>query len=157
MISKEILEKAINSYTGTVLYISHDRYFINKTTDKILELKNTGLKTYLGNYDDYLEKKSQEKLAENQKNTIIEKENTTSKGDWLKNKEAIALERKKQNEIETLENNISDVEEKIKEIENKLCLEEVYTDPIKAQDFHTEKLKYESLLEGLYEKWELIN
>lgn len=157
MISKEILEKAINSYTGTVLYISHDRYFINKTTDKILELKKTGLKTYLGNYDNYLEKKSEEKSVVNHKSTIIEKENTTSKEDWLKNKEAIALERKKLNEIENLENNISDVEEKIQEIENKLCLEEVYTDPIKAQDFHTEKIKYESLLEGLYEKWELIN
>ncbi|NLP45966.1 MAG: ABC-F family ATP-binding cassette domain-containing protein [Epulopiscium sp.] len=154
MISKEVLEQALLAYEGTVLYISHDRYFINKTADKILELSPEGITSYLGNYDYYLEKKAQQLAASSSKE---EKKITTtsqSKEDWLLQKERQAQQRKKENIIAKIEEDIENLENKIEQLDKKLCLEEVYSVPEKAQKVYYEKKNIEDQLEVLYEEWE---
>jgi ATP-binding cassette subfamily F protein 3 len=150
--SKEILENALCSYTGTVLYISHDRYFINATAQRVVELTPDGAENYLGNYDFYLEKKAQ-KQAE-----LIEAaptaQTTANKQDWQKQKEEQANKRKIENQIKKLEDEIAVLEEKISECDAKLELPEVFTDAGKAKKVYDEKQDYEDSLSELYQKWE---
>lgn len=152
MFSKEILEDAINNYSGTVLYISHDRYFINKTAQKILEMSSNGVTQYIGNYSYFMEKKAEIK----QTVTVpIEKASDNStKGDWLKQKEEQTNIRRKQNQIEKLEKQIADVETQIEQADQQLCLEEVYTSPERSKEVYDTKTELEKQLEDLYIQWE---
>lgn len=157
MYSKEILEDAINHYTGTVLYISHDRYFINRTAQRILELTQDGIKQYLGNYSYYLEKKEEEerKILEEAKQNpkeanLQEKE---SKLNWAKQKEEQAKERKLANQIIKLEKEIEETELKIQDLEALLFQEEIGVNADKVREIYEEKTLYEEKLEILYDNW----
>lgn len=157
MISKEILEKTLSNYSGTVLFISHDRYFINKIATKVVELNELAFHNYLGNYDYFLQKKA-EKLKEEQEMLIAigtkeTKEITDTKENWLKEKEKQANLRKVQNRIKELEEEIHNIETDITCIDEKLCLEEIYTDHEKANALHNEKTSLENKLESFYEEW----
>lgn len=151
--SKEILEEAISNYEGTVLYISHDRYFINKTATKVLEISATGIDTYFGNYDYYLEKKLD--VSTNDESIIS---NTTStKDDWLKSKEAQAHKKRLEREVTSIESNIQKTEDSIAFIEEQLCLEHVYTDSEMSAKYVNERHALEENLETLYSKWEEVH
>lgn len=152
--SKEILEQALKSYEGTVLYISHDRYFINQTAQKIIELTKDKAVTYLGNYDYYMEKLEENKTEEKTQETVTETEN---KIDWKKQKEIQAQQRKKENQIKKLENEISETEDKITELDELLATEEVYTNSMRSREVYEEKEALEEKLMTLYEEWENIN
>lgn len=152
--SKEILEQALKSYEGTVLYISHDRYFINQTAQKIIELTKDKAVTYLGNYDYYMEKLEENKTEIKSQETVTETEN---KIDWKKQKEIQAQQRKKENQIKKLENEISETEDKITELDELLATEEVYTNSMRSREVYEEKEALEEKLMTLYEEWENIN
>ena len=157
--SKEILEKAINDYTGTVLYVSHDRYFINQTASRILELTNKSFVNYIGNYDYYLEKKDELTAiyaADNSSSAENTKETTTSESklSWQEQKEQQALLRKKKNELKKVEERISVLEDRNTEIDDLMTHEDVYSNSVKCQELATEKTENETELEELYEKWE---
>ena len=117
IMSKEILEQALNRYTGTVLYVSHDRYFINQTAGRILELSEDGVKEYLGNYDYYLEKKG---LAEAVSPAASESTQTEVKKDWQARKNEQAALRKSQNDLKKLEDRIAKLEEESASIDEEL-------------------------------------
>lgn len=146
--SKEILEDALLKYEGTVLSISHDRYFLNKTVDKIFEMKEDGINTFLGNYDYYLEKTSDsEPEEENFKTrTEIEKEKREEREERKKNK----LLRKKK---EKVEKEISEIEEKLSTIDSKLADSNTYSDYQLANDLSIERESLANTLEELYEAW----
>ena len=112
IVSKEILEEAIRKYTGTVLYVSHDRYFINQTATRILELKNHAIVNYIGNYDYYLEKSeelTQIYAPEQSGETAVlsASASSSSREDWARKKEEQAKERKRQNDLKKVENEIT--------------------------------------------------
>lgn len=146
--SKEILEDALLKYEGTVLSISHDRYFLNKTVDKIFEMKEDGINTFLGNYDYYLEKTSDsEPEEENFKTrTEIEKEKREEREERKKNK---VLRKKK----EKVEKEISEIEEKLSTIDSKLADSNTYSDYQLANDLSIERESLANTLEELYETW----
>lgn len=156
LLSKEVLEDAINNYSGTVLYISHDRYFINRTASKVLELTSLGITEYLGNYDYYLEKRTQTNPQISSINNKKEK-TTSSKEEWLQKKEEQTQQRKLQAQIETVEKQIHHIEKQIEEIDNLLCLEEVYSNPEKSKEAYDNKMKLDAQLETLYLQWENLN
>lgn len=158
MFSKEVLESALNRYEGTVVYISHDRYFINKTAEKILELTPDGVILYNGNYDYYLEKKAErarneaEKALQNPQKTTPVQSISDTKNDWLKQKEQQAAERKLANKIAKLEKEIEETEAAIAKADEDMAACD--TDYSKANEIFAEKTKLEEKLEGLYEEWE---
>lgn len=158
MFSKEVLESALNRYEGTVVYISHDRYFINKTAEKILELTPDGVILYNGNYDYYLEKKAErarneaEKALQNPQKTTPVQSISDTKNDWLKQKEQQAAERKLANKIAKLEKEIEETEAAIAKADEDMAA--CGTDYSKANEIFAEKTKLEEKLEGLYEEWE---
>lgn len=151
--SKEILEKALSQYEGTILYISHDRYFINNTATRILEMTPEGINNYLGNYDFYLEKK----IAVKENDKIQPVMETVSKNDWKKQKEEQAQQRKKENAIKKLEEEITLCEEKIQQLDNELSKPEIATNASRATELFNEKQEFDEKLLLLYEKWEEIN
>ena len=150
--SKQILENVINNYEGTVLYISHDRYFINSTAKTVLAMEKNGITKYLGNYDFYLEKT---KIEEAETETVQTVKDT--KIDWQKQKEEQALKRKKENQLAKLEERIEEIEEKIKELSDMLELEEVYTDAHRSREIFEEKEKLEEDLMDVYEEYEELS
>lgn len=157
--SKEILEEALNSYTGTVLYVSHDRYFINQTATRILDLTNQSVVNYIGDYDYYLEKKEEltEKYAPSaQEATEETKEETPSEGrlTWQQQKEEQARKRKQENELKKVEKRIEELETRDKEIDDTLVLPDVCTNVGRCAELSREKDKIQAELEELYEKWE---
>ena len=157
--SKEILEEALNSYTGTVLYVSHDRYFINQTATRILDLTNQSVVNYIGDYDYYLEKKEEltEKYAPSvQEATEETKEETPSEGKltWQQQKEEQARKRKQENELKKVEKRIEELETRDKEIDDTLVLPNVCTNVGRCAELRREKDKIQEELEELYEKWE---
>ena len=158
--SKEILEDAVNAYEGTVLYVSHDRYFINRTASRILELSGGQLTGFLGNYDYYLEKKTGDlpngDLAV--KNTVSKAPAPPSEGmqDWKAQKELQAKQRKKENDIRKCEEEIAKLEEKDKQLDNEMALPENATNVAKLQELTKEKESISAKLEELYEKWETL-
>ncbi len=158
MYSKEILEDALNSYEGTVIYISHDRYFINRTAQKILELTPQGVNQYLGDYQYYLQKKEEQQIQLQQDSAqtkqVVYHTVSEGKADWLKQKELQAQERKAAAKVERVEKEIEQTENKIKELDNMLFQEEISSDFSKAQELFAEKTKLEQHLEELYQKWE---
>lgn len=159
--SKEILEDALNGYSGTVLYVSHDRYFINKTAHRILDLRKKQLTEYLGNYDYYLEKRD-EQLARimslNGTNTNAAPDTASeAKQDWKKKKEAQSLIRKKENAIKKCEEEIEKLEAENAALDERMASPDVCTDVEKLQELAKIKEANEIRLDELYEKWETLN
>ncbi len=165
--SKEILEQALNDYTGTILYVSHDRYFINQTASRILELVNQTFVNYIGNYDYYLEKKEEltEKYAPAASadsgnvsggvhTSDIEVSNTSEqKLSWQEQKEAQARERKRKNDLKKTEEKIAVLETRNQEIDELMTQEEIYSNSVKCQELAVEKSTNGEELETLYEQW----
>ena len=166
--SKEILEKALKEYTGTVLYVSHDRYFINETATRILELTGNTLVNYIGNYDYYLEKKEEltKIYAPEAKPTASVTKTmgslagsdmpTSSQQDWKQQKEAQARERKRQNDLKKTEERIAQLEGRDREIDAMLAQPDVYSNVGKCMELNNEKVNITKELEELYEKWETL-
>lgn len=149
--SKEVLEDALLNYEGTLLVISHDRYFLNKVTNKILDLSKDGISEYLGNYAYYLEKKNAPVFDEDQYDD--EKTKTQLKAERKKEKEKKQRERKQRDKIKLLEKSISEHEQRISELEELMCNPEVYSDHEKSQELHQEALNLKKELETIYEEW----
>lgn len=178
--SKEILENAINQYQGTVLYVSHDRYFINKTATRILDLTEQTLLNYIGNYDYYLEKKPEVEAAYLGRSTISQqalygtkpgafpaslssrsatttKENDSdNKQTWQQQKEEQAKIRKRKNDLKKTEEEIHQLELRSEEIDALLTKEEIYTNVSKLLELNNEKKELEIRLEELLEQWESL-
>ena len=152
--SKEILEQVLQQYTGTILYVSHDRYFINETATRILELRNNQLINYIGNYDYYLEKK--DILQSLLTNVMIQEaeEPSSSKLSWQEAKQEQALIRKRANELKKTEDQIQNLEKRNQDIDQLLTLEEIYSNSVKCQELSQEKQSIFTQLEQLYETWE---
>lgn len=159
--SKEILEDAINNYTGTVLYVSHDRYFINKTATRILDLTQKTLLNYIGNYDYYLEKKdivTAAAFGETSTNNDQLPDNTSEvKTDWKIQKELQAKQRKKENDLKKCEEQINALEAKIQSLEEQMTLPENCTNVSKLQELTKEHEAADTALTALYEEWELLS
>ena len=178
--SKEILESALNRDTGTVLYVSHDRYFINRTATRILDLTGQSFVNYIGNYDYYLEKKEDVEAAffagrgSETPNSALGRpadagtgassgtaasssaSDTGAKLDWKAQKEEQARIRKRQNELKKTEDAIHQLETRDSEINELLALEEVYTDVSRLMELNKEKDSISEKLEKLYELWEAL-
>ena len=155
--SKEILEEALNSYTGTVLYVSHDRYFINQTATRILDLTNQAIVNYIGDYDYYLEKREEltEKYAPAAAQAETEvKQASDNKLSWQQQKEEQARQRKRENELKKVEARIEELETRDKEIDETMVLPEICTNVAECARLSKEKTAITEELEGLYEKWE---
>lgn len=161
MESKEILEAAIRNYTGTVIYVSHDRYFINQTATRIFELDQQQLYQYVGNYDYFLEKRDfvHQANTKTQENTLDNPTNETSdnKKNWQQQKEQQAQIRKIENEIKKVEKEIENLEQKNEEIDALLVKEEVYTDVEKLVECNNQKKEIEQRLEECMETWEELS
>lgn len=158
--SKEILEQALNNYTGTVLYVSHDRYFINQTATRILDLVNQSFVNYIGNYDYYLEKKEELTAAYTeisaQPGKVSEESASESKLDWQAQKELQAKERKRQNDLKKLEDKIQKLEEASAKLEEELARPEYAMNSKKLMDLTNEKAEIDTELLELYEQWETL-
>ena len=178
IMSKEILEDALNAYTGTVLYVSHDRYFINKTASRILDLNRHVLTSYLGNYEYYLEKKdeqlalidaaAQDKTAAGSHagsltaagaagSAAQPASSSDTKQDWKARKEQQAARRKKENELRKCEEAIEQLETRNSEIDLLMASPGICTDVARLQELNREKEENETKLNDLYEKWELLS
>ena len=155
--SKEILESAINSYEGTVLYVSHDRYFINKTATRILELTQKEFINYIGNYDYYLEKKDTLQPAPKEEASIKNSAPSAEKLDWKLQKELQAKQRKKENDLKKCEDRIGVLEEKNQALDEEMAKPENATNVAKLQEISKEKASIETELEKLYEEWEILS
>ncbi len=164
IVSKEILEDALNQYTGTVLYVSHDRYFINRTATRILELTGHTFVNYIGNYDYYLEKREELTAAYAGKAAEAAAPSGASEGsalpdtkaDWKARKEAQARERKRQNELKKTEEEIASLEDRNREIDETAALPEVCTNMSELLKLTKEKEANEERLTELYELWETL-
>ena len=167
MVSKEILEQALNNYTGTVFFVSHDRYFINQTATRILDLTGQTIVNYIGNYDYYLEK--QEELTrvyvtERQTAGIQSAQaaiqgnmqEESGKTDWQEQKKQQAALRKKQNELKKTEEEIARLEEQKEQLELDLSDPLVATNSARLYELHTQITEIDEKLETLYESWELL-
>lgn len=153
--SKEILENALRNYTGTVLYVSHDRYFINRTATRILELTNQKLVNYIGNYDYYLEKKDELSAIYAPAAASCETGETESESKltWQQQKEEQARLRKRQNDLSKTEKAISELEARDKEIDTLMSQPEIATDPARCTVLATEQADIQQQLDTLYETW----
>ncbi len=182
MISKEVLEEALNSYTGTVLYVSHDRYFINRTASRILHLDGCKITSYQGDYDYFLEKSSQdvERSADYMsKGTSATGNNgatsdstlnsasapsdscsgtqTDAKLDWAKQKELQAAKRKKENQLAKTEKEIEELETQISKLQEEMSKPEIASNSVKLQELCKECDTAQSRLDELYELWEELS
>ena len=174
IVSKEILEDALNGYTGTVLYVSHDRYFINKTATRILDLNHKTLTNYLGNYEYYLEKRDEQlALLEAAHATgsmqpssgnkysstvsVADGNASESKLDWKAQKELQAAQRKKENDLKKCEDRIEQFETRNAEIEELMASPEICTNVAKLQELNKEKEENDTILASLYEQWENLS
>ncbi|MBQ2744506.1 MAG: ABC-F family ATP-binding cassette domain-containing protein [Lachnospiraceae bacterium] len=173
MDSKEILENALLNYTGTVLYVSHDRYFINKTATRILDLECGMLVNYTGNYDYYMEKHDilspalnpekyglvstnspSDSSVKSNSDSINATSTASSKQDWQAMKEEQAKERKRQNDLKKTEDEISKTEAEIAALDEELAKEDVYSSSVKCMEVHKEQQALKDKLDALYEKWD---
>lgn len=159
IVSKEILEDALNAYEGTLLYVSHDRYFINRTASRILDLTDQQLIGYLGNYDYYLEKKKDlenafiQSTSDHSPSQNIVSEN---KQDWLSQKELQAKQRKRENDLKKCEAEISALEMEQDEIDARMADPANATNAAKLQELTDRRENIDSRLTELYEKWEVL-
>ncbi len=159
ILSKEILEDALNAYEGTLLYVSHDRYFINRTASRILDLTGQKLLGYLGNYDYYLEKKDeleQKLLSDAPESSPKSGLASESKKSWQDQKEQQAKQRKKENDLKKCEAEIARLEQEPSEIEQEMTTPEIATNAAKLQELSSRQESVTSRLETLYETWELL-
>lgn len=159
MASKEILENAINNYTGTVLYVSHDRYFINQTANRILELTNTKLINYLGNYDYYEEKKEEltATFAPKEEKAKAEKTTSSNKQDYLERKAEAARIRKLKNDISKVEEKIKKYEDRLNELDEMVADPSVSTNSAKLNEICKEQNEISDKLDKLMEEWEILS
>jgi ATP-binding cassette subfamily F protein 3 len=157
IMSKEILETALNAYEGTVLYVSHDRYFINKTASRILELTQREFVNYIGNYDYYLEKKDTLSPTAVTENVSKPVEDTAVKLDWKQRKEEQQKARKRENDIKKCEARIEELENQGAELDTQMSLPEIATNSVKLQELACERAKVDEELSALYEKWEELS
>ena len=153
--SKEVLEEALSSYTGTIFTISHDRYFLNTVVDKVLVLDENGITEYLVNYDYYIEKKKQVQEM-NTVEVVEEKTKTQLKEEKRKEREQREAEKKNRVKRQNIEKEIEETEAKIEEMDVLLCQEEVYSNPEKSKDVSLQKASLEEKLSALYEEWESL-
>lgn len=157
IVSKEILENALNNYTGTVLFVSHDRYFINAAATRIIELSNKTVVNYIGNYDYYLEKR--DILSAKPINTVssadIEhaKKAADSKASWQEEKVKQAQLKKIKNELKRTEERIANIEERIDKLDNMYADPAISSDTTKLMEIHTEKEELSEELDKLYDRW----
>lgn len=164
--SKEILENALNSYTGTILYVSHDRYFINTTATRIIELTNKTIVNYIGNYDYYIEKKDSLTAAALQSRGMADDDSLSSssadsskeqaKADWKQSKEEQAQLKKKKNAIAKAEKRIDDIEERISAIDELYADPSIATDTARLLELHKEHSALSEELDSLYIEWEKL-
>ncbi|MBJ7998120.1 ABC transporter ATP-binding protein [Bacillus mycoides] len=158
--SKEILENALIDYPGTLLFVSHDRYFINRVTTTVVELSTEGAQEYLGDYDYYVEKKNEmiERAELEQEDEVpVQKVVAQEKLNYLEEKERKQLERQRTRKIEELEQNIVGLEEEIATLEDQLCLPEIYADYEKASEITTKKQTLQEQLEACMAEWEELH
>ena len=168
IISKEILEQAVSSYKGTVVYVSHDRYFINKTATKIMELRNNGFLCFEGSYDYYLEKRDALMKLHEEKQVAVSGVSASvssddaasskgSKEDWANAKKKQAETRKIENELKKCEEEINRLEARNSEIDEEMQQTDVATRPSKLMELSAEHEKNSKELEALLEKWEELS
>lgn len=157
MESKDILEHALNEYEGTLLFVSHDRYFVNKVATKVLELTDNGVNEYLGNYDYYIDKKD----SVSNKYTFSSKEDITKessgKDDWKKQKELAAKKNKLKKEFNNIESQIEKLEDEIAKIDEELMNPDNATNSAKLNELTNNKNEINLKLEPLYDKWEELS
>lgn len=151
--SKEILENALNSYTGTVLFVSHDRYFINSTATRIIELANKTVVNYIGNYDYYLEKKDILGAKPITNNASKSSSSAISKLNWQEEKVKQAQQKKIKNEIKRTEERMALIEAEIEELDNMYAAPAISSDTAKLMEIHTRKEALSKELDELYDKW----
>ncbi|MGG3467322.1 ABC-F family ATP-binding cassette domain-containing protein [Neobacillus pocheonensis] len=155
--SKEILENALIDYPGTILFVSHDRYFINRIATKVLELSRQGSCEYLGDYDYYLEKKLEQEelaalaLAESAKK--LTQVDTVERNSYQQDKESKKLERQRKRKLEEIELRIEELEEEIQEFEQLLCEPDIFQDHEKVLEINIKSEKAKAELEHLMEEW----
>ena len=156
IVSKEILEQALKHYTGTVLYVSHDRYFINQTATRILELTNQAMVNYIGNYDYYLEKKEEltQIYAPKEEEAVSDVSASATKLDWKQQKEEQARLRKRENDLKKTEAEIEKLETRDGEIDEEMAQPEVAVNVAECVRLSKEKAAIAEKLEELYAKWE---
>lgn len=154
--SKEILENALKNYSGTILYVSHDRYFINQTATRILDLSPTGITSYIGNYDYYIEQQLVS-TARAEEKAVIVKEETENKKDWKRSKEEQAKERKRQNDIKKTEARIEELEQLLSSLEEEMALPKNATNVAKLTEITAKQTAANEELEALYEMWETLS
>lgn len=157
IVSKEILENALNNYTGTVLYVSHDRYFINATATRILELTNQNIINYIGNYDYYMEKRDiltanafPAKDSDSDTTTSVKE----SKVSWQQSREEQNRLKKRKNEIKKIEELIAQIEERISAIDIEYSDPSIGSNTARLMDLHNESTNLKQELDALYERWE---
>lgn len=163
IMSKEILEDALNGYEGTILYVSHDRYFINRTAHRILDLTEGQFVNYVGNYDYYLEKhdtvmaaiEASTPQSADADNTVAAKvAESEVKLDWKAQKEEQARLRKKENDLKKCEEQIARLEARVSEIDTEMSDPAIGTQVAKLQELTKEQTACQEQLEKLYEQWE---
>ncbi|MBR3601759.1 MAG: ABC-F family ATP-binding cassette domain-containing protein [Lachnospiraceae bacterium] len=167
IMSREILETALNHYEGTVLYVSHDRYFINRTATRILELSGQTFTNYLGNYDYYLEKKPQIGMIDSSSafppatasvaNEMTKEVVTDKNAEWKQRKAQQAAIRKLERELAKTEERISYIEERTSKIDNEMALPEICSNSVKLQELQKEKDSLEEEMMILMERWEELS
>ena len=157
IVSKEILENALNSYTGTILYVSHDRYFINATATRIIELTNQNIVNYIGNYDYYLEKRDILTAKASPDAQLSSSDNTTkkdSKLSWQQSREEQNKLKKKQNEIKKTEIRIAEIEDRLSAIDTEYSDPSIGSNTARLMELHNESTQLKKELDELYEHWE---
>lgn len=147
--AKEILEDALLEYEGTILFVSHDRYFVNRIANRIIVIDKDGTKSYLGDYDDYLSEKKKE-----DEKTVQEKTENLSRKSYEEQKKEKAKQQKLEREIKSLEDRISELEQKSSSIEEEMAIPENAVSLSKLNELGKEKSAVDSELESLFERWE---
>ena len=157
IVSKEILENVLNSYTGTVLYVSHDRYFINATATRIIELTNQSIVNYIGNYDYYLEKRdilTAKAFPDTNTDVSSSEKVKDSKISWQQSREEQNRLKKKKNDLKRTEERIADIEKRIEDIDTEYSDPSIGSNTARLMELHNESIKLKKELDELYEHWE---
>jgi ATP-binding cassette, subfamily F, member 3 len=157
IVSKEILENALNSYTGTVLYVSHDRYFINATATRIIELTNRNIVNYIGNYDYYIEKRdilTAKAFPDTNTDVSSSEKVKDSKISWQQSREEQNKLKKKKNDLKHTEERIADIEKRIEDIDTEYSDPSIGSNTARLMELHNESTKLKKELDELYEHWE---
>ena len=156
MDSREVLEGALEDFDGTILTVSHDRYFINRVADRIIEMRPDGVKEYLGNYDDYLEKKRREEAG---LEDAAASGMTKTQLDKQRRKERLLREGKKalEKQLEAAEARIADAEKEIQDLEARMADPDLYQRPDEARETARRHAELQSGMDALYEEWEALS